>query len=238
MSAKHAGQKADGSSTDEHPTAPSRSEPKTLAGLNRLILASPPLVAGSSRAVLGEGPEGARIVLVGEQPGDQEDRLGRPFVGPAGQLLDLALQEAGIKRTEVYVTNAVKHFKFEQRGKRRLHQKPTTGEVKHYRWWLMKELSFIHPHIVVALGATAASALAGKPVAIMKSRGETQFGDFHGYITIHPSYLLRIPDAAAKREAYADFCTDLKRIRKLAACPQSKRPAPPGRPSPFRIAEA
>ena len=132
-------------------------------------------------------------------------------------MLDRALGEAGIDRAEVYVTNAVKHFKFEQRGKKRIHQKPTTGEVKHYRWWLMKELSFVHPHIVVALVSTAALALVGKPVSVTKSRGEAQFGDFHGYITVHPSYLLRIPDAAAKREAYANFCADLKRIRKLAA---------------------
>lgn len=192
-------------------------EPKTLKALNRLIAVSEPLVPGATKAVLGEGPEGAAIAFVGEQPGDQEDQEGRPFVGPAGQLLNRALEEVGIDRRQVYVTNAVKHFKFEQRGKRRIHQKPTTGEVKHYRWWLMKELSFVRPHIVVALGATAALALAGKAVSVTQARGETTFGDFHGYITVHPSYLLRLPDESAKQAAYDDFRADLDRIRKLAA---------------------
>jgi uracil-DNA glycosylase family protein len=111
-------------------------EPPTLEALNALIVASKPLVPSATRAVLGEGPVGASIAFVGEQPGDQEDRQGRPFVGPAGQLLDRAMSEAGIDRQGVYVTNAVKHFKFEQRGKRRIHQKRTAGEVKRYRWWL------------------------------------------------------------------------------------------------------
>ena len=139
-------------------------ELKTLDALNAIIAASRPLVAGATRAVLGEGPAGASIAFVGEQPGDQEDRQGRPFVGPAGQLLDRAMSDAGIDRHSVYLTNAIKHFKFEQRGKRRIHQKPTAGEVKHYRWWLDQELKFVHPKLVVALGATAVLALAGKPL--------------------------------------------------------------------------
>src|SRR5215470_11535832 len=133
---------------------PSNVAPKTLGELNAVIAASQPLVPGATRPVLGEGPVGALIAFVGEQPGDQEDRLGRPFVGPAGILLDRAMTEAGIDRGRVYVTNAVKHFKYEQRGKRRIHQKPTAGEVKHYRWWLDQELRLVDPNLVVALGAT------------------------------------------------------------------------------------
>jgi DNA polymerase len=192
-------------------------EPQTLEALNRVIAASEPPTPGAGRPVLGEGPVGARVAFVGEQPGDQEDREGRPFVGPAGQLLNQALAEVGIDRAEVYVTNAVKRFKFELRGKKRIHQKPTAGEVKRGRWWLFKELSFVQPKIVVALGATAALALTGKPISVMRMRGVAQFGDFHGYVTVHPSYLLRIAEAAAKREAYEAFCADLKRIRALAA---------------------
>jgi uracil-DNA glycosylase family protein len=192
-------------------------DPKTLKALNQLIAAAEPLVPGADHAVLGEGPEGAVIAFVGEQPGDQEDRAGRPFVGPAGQLLDQAMEAAGIDRNSVYVTNAVKHFKFERRGKKRIHQKPTMGEVKRYRWWLMKELDLVHPKLVVALGSTAAAALAGKAVAVTKARGKATFENRPGYITVHPSYLLRIPDAADKRAAYKAFVADLRKIRDLAA---------------------
>ncbi len=190
--------------------------PQSLEELNRIIAASEPLVPGATRAILGEGPLGAAIAFVGEQPGDQEDLQGHPFVGPAGQLLDGALEKAGIDRRSVYVTNAVKHFKFQQRGKRRIHQKPTAGEVKHYRWWLMKELEFVQPGLVVALGATAALALTGKPVSITQARGEARFGEFPGNVTVHPSYLLRLPDEEAKRTAYAAFLGDLKQIAALA----------------------
>ena len=154
---------------------------------------------------------------VGEQPGDQEDRQGRPFVGPAGQLLDRAMSEAGIERRNVYVTNAVKRFKFEQRGKRRIHQKPTAGEVKHYRWWLDQELRLVHPKLVVALGATAVLALAGKPLPIARFRGRVDLQGRPGFITVHPSYLLRMPDRSAKEQSYRDFIRDLRSIRKLAA---------------------
>ena len=191
-------------------------EPATLAALNERIAASPPLVPGATQAVLGEGPEGAAMAFVGEQPGDAEDLAGRPFVGPAGQLLDHALNEAGIDRREVYVTNAVKHFKFEARGKRRIHAKPTAGEVKHYRWWLMKELDFVQPKMVIALGATALLALSGKALPLMRSRGPFQFGDWPGFVTVHPSYLLRIPDASEKRRAYAEFLSDLREAARLA----------------------
>jgi len=192
-------------------------EPETLAALNRLIAAAPPLLPGATHAVLGEGPVGASIALVGEQPGDMEDQQGRPFVGPAGQILDRALSDAGIDRHRVYVTNAIKHFKFERRGKRRIHQKPTAGEVKHYRWWLDQELKLVHPKLVVALGATAVLALAGKPLPITQFRGRADFLGRAGFITVHPSYLLRIPDRRAKEQAYREFVRDLRSIRSMAA---------------------
>jgi DNA polymerase len=174
---------------DKAMLAMAKHEPHTLAELNRIIAASKPLVAGAARAVFGEGPEGAAIALVGERPGDQEDVQGRPFVGPACHLLNRAMAEAGLDRDSVYVTNAVKHFKYEQRGKKRIHQKPTAGEVRHYRWWLTKELDFARPKVVVALGATAVLALAGKALPIARSRGPTVFDRRPGYITVHPSYL-------------------------------------------------
>jgi DNA polymerase len=202
-------------------TAGDRIEPTTLDGLNAIIAASKPLVPGAKRAVLGEGPVGAPIAFVGEQPGDQEDRQGRPFVGPAGQLLDRAMSDAGIDRHRVYVTNAIKHFKFEQRGKRRIHQKPTAGEVKHYRWWLEQELRLVHPKLVVALGATAILALAGKPLPIAKFRGRAEFDGRAGFITVHPSYLLRVPDRTAKEQAYREFVKDLRNIRRIASAHQN-----------------
>ena len=192
-------------------------EPKTLAQLNKIIKASEPLVAGATQAVLGEGPEAARIAFVGEQPGDQEDLQGRPFVGPAGKLLDRALAEAGIDRSDIYLTNAVKQYKFERRGGRRIHSKPTAREISHYRPWLIKELELVHPQLVVALGGTAVHALMGKSVPIVRARGPGQFmGGFAGYVTVHPSYLLRLPDEASKREAFKSFVEDLRRIRSLA----------------------
>ena len=189
--------------------------PKSLEALNRLIAAAPPMVKGGIHAVLGEGPLHPAIAFVGEQPGDQEDLQGKPFVGPAGQLLDKAFAEAGIARGETYVTNAVKHFKFEPRGKRRIHAKPTTGEVKHYRWWLEKELDFVKPKLVVALGATAALALAGKPLSISGHRGAQILDGRNGFITIHPSFLLRMPDED-KEQAWRDFVADMRRIRALS----------------------
>jgi DNA polymerase len=189
--------------------------PDSLEALNAIIRRSEPLVPGATQAVLGEGPVGAAIAFVGEQPGDQEDRQGRPFIGPAGQLLSRAMAEAGIDRGEAYLTNAVKHFKFEERGKRRIHQKPTAGEVSHYRWWLDRELDFVAPKLVVALGATAVLALTGKAIPITRARGPAQFEKpYAGFITVHPSYLLRLPDEA-KAEAYAAFVADLRRVHAL-----------------------
>ncbi|HSS13792.1 MAG TPA: UdgX family uracil-DNA binding protein [Rhizomicrobium sp.] len=197
-------------------TKPKSGEPRSLAALNRLMAAEPPMVKGGTRPVLGEGPLNPDIAFVGEQPGDQEDLAGKPFVGPAGRLLDQAMEQAGIGRKRVYVTNAVKHFKFEQRGKRRIHAKPTAGEVKHYRWWLEKELDLIGPRLVVALGATAALALAGKPVAVGANRGPFVLGGRPGFVTIHPAFLLRMREED-KAQAWKNFVADMKRIRKLAA---------------------
>ncbi|WP_428030649.1 UdgX family uracil-DNA binding protein [Ancylobacter sp.] len=190
--------------------------PASLAELNALISATPAFVSGGTRAVLGEGPPGAVLALVGEQPGDQEDVEGRPFVGPAGQLLMKAMAEAGLVREATYLTNAVKHFKFVQRGKRRLHQKPTGGEVKHYRWWLDAELDFVKPRLVVALGGTAALALSGETLAVTRARGPRPLGARDGLVTYHPSYLLRLPDETARREAYAALVADLTLAKTLA----------------------
>ena len=189
----------------------------SLAELNRAIETSRPPAPFSPRAVLGEGPMGPRLALVGEQPGDQEDLQGRPFVGPAGQLLDRALAEAGIAREALYVTNAVKHFKHELRGRRRIHQSPTSGEVKHYRWWLQQELDFVQPGLVVALGASATQALAGRPLPVAANRGPALFDGRTGWITVHPSYLLRLPDPAGQARAYAAFVDDLRRAWAAAA---------------------
>jgi uracil-DNA glycosylase family protein len=151
-------------------------------------------------------------MLVGEQPGDKEDLAGKPFVGPAGQMLDRALEEAGIDRAKVYVTNAVKHFKFVPRGKIRLHQKPATSEIRACRPWYERELAAIRPVLVVAMGATAAQSVFGKITPINKSRGRLIALE-HGIqalVTVHPSYLLRLPDADAKAREYQRFVEDLK----------------------------
>jgi DNA polymerase len=172
----------------------------------------------ATQTVFGEGPVDADILFVGEQPGDQEDLAGRPFVGPAGRLFDAALQEAGIDRKRSYVTNAVKHFKFQQRGKRRLHSKPDGSEIKACNWWLQHELELIHPPLTVALGATAARSLFGKIVTIGKLRGapQTLANGSECWVTVHPSALLRAPDEEARREGRRLFVADLKRIRKRA----------------------
>ena len=171
-----------------------------------------PLWKDATQTVFGEGPQSARIMLVGEQPGDKEDLAGHPFVGPAGQMLDRALQEAGIDRTKVYVTNAVKHFKFVPRGKIRLHQKPATPEIKACRQWYERELATIKPALVVAMGATAAQCVFGKITPINKNRGRLIDLDerVEALVTVHPSYLLRLPDEDAKAREYARFVDDLK----------------------------
>jgi DNA polymerase len=173
-----------------------------------------PLHENATQTVFGEGPVDAPVVFVGEQPGDQEDLAGKPFVGPAGQLFDRALEEAGIDRKRVYVTNAVKHFKFEPRGKRRIHKKPNNAEIDACRWWLDKELGLVKPRLTVALGATAGRALTGRDVTISRMRGEVipLREGLEGFITVHPSFLLRLPDADAKAREYTRFVDDLKLI--------------------------
>jgi DNA polymerase len=166
----------------------------------------------ATQTVFGEGPQHARVMLVGEQPGDKEDLAGHPFVGPAGQMLDRALAEARIDRAETYVTNAVKHFKFVPRGKIRLHQKPATPEIKACRPWYERELACVKPDLVVAMGATAAQSVLGKATPINKNRGHLIASDDgpQVLVTVHPSYLLRLPDEEAKAREYARFVDDLK----------------------------
>ncbi len=182
-----------------------------------------PLWEPATQVVFGEGSPAARIMMVGEQPGDQEDLAGRPFVGPAGQLLDRAMAEAGLDRQTVYVTNAVKHFKFVPRGKRRIHEKPGAGEINACRFWLDRERAEVKPALTVMLGATAARAVLGRVVTISRERGQPMpmpdgiGGNTTGFITVHPSYLLRLPDEDAKAREYAAFVEDLRRVVALAA---------------------
>ncbi|MCC2978706.1 UdgX family uracil-DNA binding protein [Sphingomonas sp. IC4-52] len=174
----------------------------------------------ATQTVFGEGPVSASIMFVGEQPGDQEDLAGHPFVGPAGQLFDRALGEAGIDRAQTYVTNAVKHFKFEPRGKRRIHAKPDGGEIEACRWWIEQEQMLVRPKVTVALGATAARSLFGKVMTISRERGRAQRlpGDGgEAWITVHPSYLLRLPDEAARTSEFTRFVEDLRLAKAAAA---------------------
>jgi uracil-DNA glycosylase family protein len=172
----------------------------------------------ATQAVPGEGPESALIVFIGEQPGDEEDRQGRPFVGPAGRVLDRALEEVGINRSEVYVTNAVKHFKFEERGKRRIHEKPAVGESKACRHWLEAELAAIRPAIIVCLGATAAQSVFGPDYRVTKERGVFVKHDWapQATSTIHPSAILRAPHEQRETE-YQRFVGDLKKVKVAVA---------------------
>jgi probable DNA metabolism protein len=172
----------------------------------------------ATQTVFGEGPADAKIMFVGEQPGDQEDLAGRPFVGPAGQLFDRAMAEAGLNRQAVYVTNAVKHFKFEPRGKRRIHAKPDTTEIVACKVWLDIERGEVMPQVLVLMGATAARAVLERVVAITRERGKKlPFGNGTAVVTVHPSYLLRLPDEASKAREYAAFVTDLKLVGSLVS---------------------
>ena len=173
----------------------------------------------ATQTVFGEGPLDASIIFVGEQPGDQEDLAGRPFVGPAGEVFNAALDEARIDRSAVYVTNAVKHFKFVQRGKKRIHSRPATGEIEACRWWQEQERALIRPALTVALGATAARSLTGKTLTIGKVRGEPiPLADgSECWVTVHPSFLLRLPDEEARRAERQRFVADLRKIRDRAA---------------------
>ncbi len=172
----------------------------------------------ATQGVPGEGAVRAALMFVGEQPGDQEDLAGKPFVGPAGVLFNQALEKAGVPRERTYVTNAVKHFKHEPRGKRRIHQTPTAGEVRACRWWLDAERRLVRPRVIVALGATAALAVFGKPMPVAASRGQALPlpDQVQGMVTYHPSYLLRVPDEATKAQAWKAFVADLGMAWKLA----------------------
>ncbi len=177
-----------------------------------------PLWEPATQTVFGEGPVDAAIMFIGEQPGDQEDLAGRPFVGPAGQLFDRAMTEAGLDRQSVYVTNAVKHFKFEPRGKRRIHAKPDTVEIVACKPWLDIEREEIMPQLLVLMGATAARAVLGRVVAITRERGRPMpFNNGRALVTVHPSYLLRLPDAASKAREYAAFVADLRMAGSLVS---------------------
>lgn len=186
---------------------------RSLAALRRAEQACTrcPLYASATQAVPGEGPARAAVMLMGEQPGDKEDRAGKPFVGPAGQILDRALEEAGIARAKIFVTNAVKHFKHEPRGKRRLHKRPNAYETERCRWWLEHERAIVKPAVVVALGATAARSLFGRTVTISALRGRPQrlADGTAAFVTVHPSFLLRIRDATDKAREYKRFVADL-----------------------------
>jgi DNA polymerase len=174
------------------------------------------LYAHATQAVFGEGPNSAEIVFIGEQPGDEEDRQGHPFVGPSGKLLDRALVEAGIDRSLVYVTNAVKHFKFEERGKRRLHKKPSGMEMRACRPWLEAEINLIQPQIIVCLGATAAASIFGGAYRLTKERGQFVRNSWAPHVTstVHPSAILRAPDEQRHIE-YERFVADLKKVRSV-----------------------
>ena len=170
------------------------------------------LYRNATQVVSGEGGNAAELMLVGEQPGDKEDLAGKPFVGPAGRILDNALRDAGIDRRRIFVTNAVKHFKYEWRGKRRLHKKPNAGEIDICRWWLDLERSLVRPRSIVAMGATAARSLLGRPAAIARERGRAHAlaDGTRLFVTIHPSLLLRIKDATDKAREYDAFVADLR----------------------------
>ena len=170
-----------------------------------------------TQTVFGEGLPNAKIMFVGEQPGDQEDLEGRPFVGPAGKLLDRALDDAGIDRKKVYVTNAVKHFSWEPRGKRRIHKKPNAVEIAACRPWLDAEIAALHPQIIVLLGATAAQSLLGRDFRVTQHRGEFLKSELapHVMATVHPSSILRAPDDEARHDAMKQFIADLKKIARV-----------------------
>jgi uracil-DNA glycosylase len=178
-----------------------------------------PLGDPATQTVFGEGPAGAKLLFIGEQPGDQEDIIGRPFVGPAGQMLDRALEEAGIDRRRIYITNAVKHFKFTPRGTRRIHQTPEAPEIQACRFWLDVERVRLRPKLTVLMGGTAARAVLGRPVTIGRERGRPFAlpDGARGFITVHPSFLLRVPDEETRVREYERFVTDLREAARLVA---------------------
>jgi uracil-DNA glycosylase len=194
----------------------------TIAGLRRAAseCKACDLWKRATQTVFGEGAAKAKIMFVGEQPGDQEDRSGHPFVGPAGKLLDKALAEAGIDRAEVYVTNVVKHFNWtpSERGKRRIHKKPRYSEIQACRPWLDSELRVVRPQVLVCLGATAAQLLLGRAFSVNRQRGQVVESALAPYVTatVHPSSILRVPDDASRRLQMRAFVRDLKKVAELA----------------------
>ncbi|RYI31863.1 MAG: uracil-DNA glycosylase, partial [Acetobacteraceae bacterium] len=172
-----------------------------------------PIGVCASQGVAGEGPADAGLMIVGEQPGDSEDLAGRPFVGPAGEVFDRCARDAGLIREQAYVTNAVKHFKFQPKGKRRLHQRPTTDEIETCKWWLDLERQLVRPKLIVAMGATAAQALTGTGAGLLKRQGTVENGPdgVPVLVSIHPSYILRLPDPAARLKAEGLLRSDLAR---------------------------
>jgi uracil-DNA glycosylase len=210
---------AEGSRPPNSPS--SKSVPRSLAALRRVArdCRACDLWRNATQTVFGEGPPGAKLFLVGEQPGDQEDLAGHPFVGPAGRILDEALQQAGINRTKVYVTNVVKHFKWApaKRGKRRIHKKPRSFEIQACRPWLDAELEIVKPEVLVCLGATAAQSLLGKEFSVTRQRGQLVESTLAPKVvaTVHPSSILRAPDAASRRAQMQEFVRDLTKIAAL-----------------------
>ncbi len=211
--------KIDDDSDDWRPApVPETSSLTTLAKAGRTCTACP-LYKRATQTVFGEGPKGATLMLLGEQPGDQEDLAGKPFVGPAGKILDRALEEAGIKRGEVYVTNTVKHFKWEPRGKRRIHQKPNSREIAACRPWFEAEMRLVRPKLLVCLGATAAQSVFGPSFRVTRERGKILKSELATRVlaTVHPSSLLRQPDEESREREYARFVADLRAARKAAS---------------------
>ncbi|TCS61530.1 DNA polymerase [Primorskyibacter sedentarius] len=204
---------------------PAEELPKAIRACTRC-----PLHCHATQAVPGEGPASADLMVVGEQPGDMEDLSGRPFVGPAGQMFDNIAASAGLDREAAFVTNAVKHFKFAPRGKRRIHQRPERSEIEHCRWWLDAEIAQVRPRLILAMGATAAQSLTGDGANILSRRGKIETGPdgLPVLVTLHPSYLLRLPDPAAREKATADFKHDLVTAAKLIAEAKQSPGARPG----------
>ena len=204
-------------------------ERKTLPALREAVQSCRgcDLYRNATQAVFGEGARDAEVLFVGEQPGDKEDLAGKPFVGPAGQLLDQALEEAGIDRSQTYVTNAVKHFKWQARGKRRIHQKPSWSEVTACRPWLEAELDVVRPSVIVCLGATAAQSLLGRDFRVTRHRGELLDSDLaeHVTATIHPSAILRRQDEESRHAEFSAFVDDLRVVAQLLGATAARRSA-------------
>ena len=204
-------------------------ERKTLPALREAVQSCRgcDLYRNATQAVFGEGARDAEVLFVGEQPGDKEDLAGKPFVGPAGQLLDQALEEAGIDRSQTYVTNAVKHFKWQARGKRRIHQKPSWSEAAACRPWLEAELDVVRPSVIVCLGATAAQSLLGRDFRVTRHRGELLDSDLaeHVTATIHPSAILRRQDEESRHAEFSAFVDDLRVVAQLLGATAARRSA-------------